>query len=437
MITYDDYILITDPWYYRKAFTTWTVKPPPFINPKLIIDLTKSKKLGFLISHHHFDHYDIEFLKKCNENTPIFITDFCENKEEKLPAVKSLYNSLIKHCNMKNIIEVSIGENKYVNFGPFKIMALRRPVPYVIDGILIAQTPDSFIMHCADCWGIPEDSYAGRILKKIKPNNIPSIYMGQAGTASGWPLIYNCYTDDEKKIILKEKTTNMLKNIQNTCKIFNIDKALGYAHLSYVYVDDIDYFTKYNYKPISGKEANNLLNCNLFLELQPSSIVLPSNNFNIINLISTLDLIDNFEDNMIKEEIKKLKFQEEHKIIIDKWLESLAILANEKLKNKIINEEDINIIFEVIITSDLNEETLYSNSIKLINGERKKIMKCKESIIVNVINGTIPFKDLDTGYLCEISRTPKEYYNSMFLMILGENAHSFFNCNIIDKDYNY
>ncbi len=166
MITHDDYILITDPWYIKKAFTTWTVKPPPFINPKLIIDITHSNKVGFLISHHHFDHYDIDFLKQCYKKTPIFITDFSKNEKEELPEVKALYNSLIEDCKMDNIIEIKIGEEK--SFGPFKLMSLRRPKPYTIDGILLVRSLDCFIIHGADCWGIDEDSYAWEDVKKNK-----------------------------------------------------------------------------------------------------------------------------------------------------------------------------------------------------------------------------------------------------------------------------
>ncbi len=44
LIYHNDYFLNTDPWYYKKAFTSWTVKPPPIINPKLMIDLTKTGK---------------------------------------------------------------------------------------------------------------------------------------------------------------------------------------------------------------------------------------------------------------------------------------------------------------------------------------------------------------------------------------------------------
>lgn len=435
LICHNNYILITDPWYYKKAFTSWTVKPPPIINPKLIIDLTKTGKLGFLISHHHFDHYDMEFIKKCDKNTPIFITDFCENKEEDLPEVKCLYNSLIEHCKMKNIIEIPIGENSFHQFGPFKLRSLRRPKPYTIDGMITVESPDCFIMHCADCWGIKEDSYAGRILKKIKPSHLPSIYMGQAGTASGWPLIYYCYEEEEKKVILKNKTKKMVINIYETCKTFKIDKALGYAHMSYVFANGIDFFSKYNYAPIKGKEANEIINDNVFLDIQPSSIVIPSNNFNIINLIPTMDFANCFEDNMISTPVNEYKFTHYFKEKLDNWMDALILFVNEKLNEGVVVENDIDLVFTVkICKNDNSDVILYEKSVSFINSKREKIMKCNENNIGNIINGIIPFKDLDVGYLAEFSRKPKEYYNDMFFMLLSMHAHKYFNCNVIDSE---
>ena len=125
LISNGDYALLTDPWFLKKAFTSWTTKPPPIINPKLIIDMTKSGKLGIIISHHHFDHYDIDFIKQCAKNTPIIIADFSKDEKYNFPEVKTLYNSLQVHCSMENIIEIPVGENHTFTFGPFTIHKLR------------------------------------------------------------------------------------------------------------------------------------------------------------------------------------------------------------------------------------------------------------------------------------------------------------------------
>ena len=239
LISNQDYILLTDPWFLKKAFTSWTTKPPPVVNPKLLIDMSKSGKLGIIISHHHFDHYDIDFIKQCAKDTPIIIADFSESKEYNFPEVKTLYNSLKKHCHMENIIEIPIGEKCSFKFGPFKIQKLRETSHDTIDSITTIATNDCFIIHGNDATGVPNDSPAADILRKIKPPNLPSIWMGQGGTANGWPLNYYCYSKHEKKNILDAKNLTLIKEMQETCKMFGIDKALLYAHLSHVLINEL------------------------------------------------------------------------------------------------------------------------------------------------------------------------------------------------------
>jgi len=428
LIKKNDYYLITDPWYCSKAFTTWTVKPAPIINPNFISDLTNSGKLGFLISHHHFDHYDLVFLKKCNKNTPIFIVDFEKDDENNLPEVKALFNSLKNDCLMNNIHEIKVGLN--VNFGPFKIHGFRRNIPYVIDGILCIETDKEFFVHGADCWGFKKNSYEGNIFEKIKPINKFSIFMGQGGTASGWPIIYNNYSFEEKINILANKNKNMLKNILQTCLDFNIDKALPYAHLSSVYLNDKDILKEYNYKPISGKEANILLETNIFLEIEPSSLIIFEEEIKIINIFDIFNNYNYFKDNMIGNEIQKYSFTDENKIIIDNYLFELNNFIQDKINTKkvLTNDVNINFIIKIHDDNDINK-IVYSNSIQLVDGLREKQLICSETIIGNIINKKIPFKDLDVGYLANFIRNP-DYYNSIFLMLLSEFSHNFFKCNI-------
>tara|TARA_B100001057_G_C22860217_1_gene954216 strand:- start:2084 stop:3430 length:1347 start_codon:yes stop_codon:yes gene_type:complete len=434
LIIKDEYFLLTDPWFLKKAFTSWTTKPPSVINPKLLIDLTKSGKLGIIISHHHFDHYDIDFIKQCNKYTPIFIADFCENKKYNFPEVKVLYNSLIKDCEMKNIIEIPIGEEYFHNFGPFKIRKLRETSHDIIDSITTIESNDCFIIHGNDATGVPINSPAAKILKKIKPDNLPSIWMGQGGTANGWPLNYFCYNKNEKKEILEAKNLKLINEVYQTCKTFNIDKAILYAHLSHVVINGYDFFKEYNYVPCSGKKANKITNSNIFLDIQPSSIVIPSAKFNIINLIPTMDLVEYFEDNMRNTPFNNYIFDDIMHKKLNLWLDDLELFCKNENKKGNVNDEDIDLVFKIIITDNIDENNvLYERQLKFINGTREKILKCNVSLIGNILNGKIPFKDLSVGYLGQWSRKPKDYYNFNFLAkILNKHTHTYFKCNVLD-----
>jgi hypothetical protein len=138
---------------------------------------------------------------------------------------------------------------------------------------------------------------------------------------------------------------------------------------------------------------------------------------------------------MISTRLNKYKFDNFFSDRLNDWLSSFIIFCEQKLKESKIVEQDIDLIFEIIIYKDDDKDNiLYEKKIKLANGTRKKTLTCSESVIGNIIHGIIPFKDLDVGYLAEFSRTPKDYYNDMFLMVLGIHSHSFFNCNIIDTE---
>ena len=433
LINHNDYFLLTDPWFLKKAFTSWTTKPPPFINPKFLIDLSKSGKLGLIISHHHFDHYDIDFVKQCCPITPIFIADFSENKKYNFPEVKTLYKSLKEHCKMKNITEIEIGEDYFHKFGPFKIRKLRDTSHDIIDSITTIETSDCFIIHGNDATGINLNSPSAKILKKIKPNNLPSLWMGQGGTANGWPLNYFCYTKEERKTILAEKNKKLVSEIYNTCKEFNIDKGMLYAHLSFVNINGFDYFKEYDYIPLVGNQANDYTKSNKFLDVQPSSIIIPSNNFQVINLVPSIELCNYFCDNMRNTPYNKYTFNENMKMKLDDWLKELTNFCIIEKQKGNVSSEDIDLIFKVLIVEDNSDKLLYKNEIKFENGTREKVLKCNISLIGNVLDGYIPFKDLSVGYLAEWSRTPKNYYNFNFLSkILNNFNHYYFKCNVID-----
>ena len=117
------------------------------------------------------------------------------------------------------------------------------------------------------------------------------------------------------------------------------------------------------------------------------------------------------------------------------WLiEDLSSFCKNELTQGNVNKEDIDLIFKLVIVDDKDEnKILYQNELKFINGTRQKELKCNVSLIGNILNGIIPFKDLSVGYLGQWSRKPTNYYNFNFLSkILAKQTHTYFNCNVID-----
>ena len=76
-------------------------------------------------------------------------------------------------------------------------------------------------------------------------------------------------------------------------------------------------------------------------------------------------------------EINKIHFKK-----LNDWINGLKFFINNQLEQNKINEKDIDLKFKIVIYSNKNEQNiLYENEITFINGIRKKILKCSETII--------------------------------------------------------
>ena len=116
------------------------------------------------------------------------------------------------------------------------------------------------------------------------------------------------------------------------------------------------------------------------------------------------------------------------------WLTDLNLFCDKEYKKGNVTEEDIDLIFKLVIVDDKDENNvMFQRDLKFRNGTREKALKCSVSLIGNILNGIIPFKDLSVGYLGQWSRKPKNYYNFNFLSkILAKQTHTYFKCNVLD-----
>src|SRR5439155_12328564 len=76
------------------------------------------------------------------------------------------------------------------SFGPFAF----RSFPHhdsPTDAALTVESPEAFLFHGNDAWTLSED--AARRLREVKPRGKADLFMGQGGTASGYPLAYFCF----------------------------------------------------------------------------------------------------------------------------------------------------------------------------------------------------------------------------------------------------
>jgi hypothetical protein len=435
VIRYGEYILVTDPYFITPAFTTWKTSPCATMSLDALISLSYSKKLAFVISHSHEDHYDINFLKKCYSETPVFICKFPKD---------DFKTSLLKDCNLVNITEIVSYELTPTKWGPFEMNAWLDPGSD-FDSVISIASPDSFIFHGNDCWGITNEIQGSSIMNvKNRYSDRKSLFMGQGGTASGWPLNYFCYSETEKIKLLEKKVENMVKTIAESCKTYNFDRALAYAMLTRIDIPEKNY--SFQTQTMTGNYANFITSSNLFINLHPGDVYIPKE-MRVIKILGTLDHLKLFTNNMgtsphFGKELTKSEWFElgyhqicenfVKKIIPQQIKSELDKDDDEKFPQHKTEEgkwveNDFDLIFKLIITDNYKNNTVIDEiSISMFEATREKILRVPGNIMALVCKGNIPFRDLYIGYLGEFSRKPRNIYNKHFFQALIKSAGSYF-----------
>lgn len=434
-IRYKEHILVTDPWYIKPAFTTWKTSPCATLSVDALSTMSYGGKLGFLISHAHGDHYDPEFLKLCWPGSPVFICKFPNSQ---------FRTSLQNDCGLNNVTEITSYDEAGVKWGPFNLNAWLDPGSD-FDSLLSIKCPDAFIFHGNDAWGIT-DQKLGDSVARVKSNcgRCRSLFMGQGGTASGWPLTYFCYTEDEKTQLLTRKVEQMVSSIHKTCDKYEFDRALAYAMLSRIDLPG----KRYSFKTptMTGKRANNLCGSSLFLDLHPGDVYIPRDD-RVVKILGSLKYTEMFQNNMGEspdfgpdiafENWVEEGYHELCKSFVTKTLpEYIAaeLGKDSSMKNpqqltecgKWV-EKDFDLRFKLLITNNYQENKIVDEiSVCLYKGTREKVLRVPGKIMAKVCNGEIPFRDLYIGYLAEFSRTPKSVYNYHFIQAMHGCGVAFF-----------
>ena len=177
---------VCDPWVSELGgfLARWHQYPP---NSNL--DLNKLKKADFIyISHFHRDHFDKNFLKHFDKNTPFFIANYFSKK----------FIEEIKDLGFTNITELNDWEKYSIN-DDLKITLIKEPTLYKDDSTLIIESNENKIFNKNDCYLSPE------IMEKLSKINFDIIFSQFSG-AMHYPAIYNYE---------KSKKDEISKNIRN------------------------------------------------------------------------------------------------------------------------------------------------------------------------------------------------------------------------------
>jgi CMP-N-acetylneuraminate monooxygenase len=432
LIIYKGCKILTDPWFFGPAFSNgWWLKEPPTLDFKKIIDDVDI----VYISHNHPDHLHIETLGYIKKNMQIITPKFKSGSTSKL--LKRIGFKNIKLCEFNKVY--SVNENfdfSILKSGDFK--------------------DDSGIFFNINNKKILLNVDSNNLNGGIVPKNIDLLLSSYAGGASGFPLCFENYSDDEKKrILLRNKNAQftMVTNLINktNCKIF-----MPYAGFFSESATRDKHIKKNNQK----NKIDRLILFYKNKEHKPK--IVDHQEFDTIRLSSQKKEI------FLKQNIKQPLYKFDKKYV-DKYIKKMKTnykvsTENEKYTFEYFKNSNFksNIYLFIILTDDNFNQNKYgffvnfckkniivskSSSKNLFEKFKKKnnksdinylMIKVREDSFFNTIINKLPWEDLLIGFQCKINRKPNIYNNDFwyhFTNLYIDNVNFRFEnpCNKCDR----
>jgi len=205
LIENDQTFLLIDPWLSNKGafFGSWFQYPKNHhLRDELI--LLSAKKPGYVFfTHEHQDHFDLETLNLLDSNTKVIIPEYKD---------RYLYNTI--KDNGFVCLEISEGTD-FPLCSQMSVNVFISEVGINRDSAILVKTDDFTLFNQNDC----------KIFDRLHEIKEPITYYSvQFSGATGHPVCYTNYTDEEKAAISRQKNKN---------KISNVVKAIGVLQPKY------------------------------------------------------------------------------------------------------------------------------------------------------------------------------------------------------------
>ncbi|PRY13301.1 CMP-N-acetylneuraminate monooxygenase [Pontibacter ummariensis] len=378
--------IITDPWLFGPAFMTgwWLAAPSPQESVELL------KKADYVyISHNHPDHLHAETLALLPRDITIITPKFRSGSSEKF--LRNLGFTQVKALNFLDIFELTPGfQVSLLKSGDFR--------------------DDSGLYVCANGHELLLTVDSNFLNAHELPKNVDLLMTSFAGGASGFPLCYEGYTEEEKVAVLKRNRnaikSNVLKYVQETTPRY----YMPYAGMFSEYAERDKYIKDLNLKNTFG-DYEKILGRLSVTTLRPDSAkVIEFRDGDLTSKAVETTYLDK-EDctyyiNKFKEE-----FQYDPGAIVD-YLKSsgfrgkqiLQIIPTDDLHQeivgKIIYADFYHDVYKVIDKEDL---------VAKVEGYKVMQLRIRAEVIMCVIENYLPWEDLSIGFQMRASRFPNEY----------------------------
>lgn len=401
LISYKNIKILTDPWFVGPAFCNgwWLKQYPKFNINKLIKDIDY-----IFISHNHPDHLHIETLKMFKKETKIITPKFPSNSTR----------ILIQRLGFKNIYDLSFNnvhsiENEDILFTILKSGDFRE------DSGIYFQVNGKKILLNVDC---------NNLNVGVLPENIDLLMSSFAGGASGFPLCFEDYSEQEKESILIRNKKSLHSMVTRLIKLTKCKYFIPYA----------GYFSE---KAERDKFIFQNNKKNTFQDLRHLS---KNTNCKIIDFEENDTIIFGKKTILKKKNRKKIE-QKKEKTEIENYInftkKTFSKLSNDYIKNYFINsgfKDDLTLYLlptndkfeflkngyvidfsdDKIFFKNLKSEKILSKYKNSSNGLSKHLfMKVRNESLNMVLANKLPWEDLLIGFQCRIMRKPN-IYNANF-----------------------
>ncbi len=415
----------TDPWAIGPAFNSgWWLKYP-----------TKNdweKELNscdfIYVSHNHPDHLHPQTLNKIDKNIPIVVPNFISDSTGKY----------ISSLGFKRIFRLEFNK-EYKLSGTDLFLSILKSGDFREDSGIYFSIGNLTCLFDVD----------SNIINFNKLPNVDVYASSFGGGASGYPLMFENYTKQERKKIL-EKEKLIIKNFKyKTIKEIQPKYFIPYASYfeeKLIRDKEIKKMNKKNtvndYKSLTKNMKINILEIPKYdlFEFKNHRLVSYTN----IKSLPTKDLkpekyLSYFKNNYALFDLEYIKYYFKN----SKFCDQLILIINLVDDNFDSSFEKFLIDFSSskIIFKKLNEV----NFVKIKNKyKNKKILylKCRKESFLHTVYNMNPWEDLLIGFQCKVKRFPNSYNINFWnhftnIYIKSKNIRKINNCNSCEKINHY
>lgn len=378
--------LITDPWLFGPAFMTgwWLAEP----SPQDAVELLKRVNYVF-VSHNHPDHLHAETLALLPRNKTILTPNFTSKSSEQF--LLNLGFTQVKAVEFSVLFELTPGfQFSILKSGDFR--------------------DDAGLYVCANGHELLLTVDSNALNAHVLPKGLDLLMTSFAGGASGFPLCYEDYTEEEKIAIIKRNRnavrSMVLKYVQET----NPQYYMPYAGMFSEYAERDNYIKSLNQK-------NTVADYEKLLERLPVTVIKP-NSGNLIefeNGIFRSRAVDTIllekEDNTFYSDKIKEEFTFDAAAVIQ-YLKASGFRSKQIVQ--IIPTDDTfqHITGEIVFADFYNDEYKVIAEEDLLNqleGFRVMQLRIRSEIIMCVVENHLPWEDMSIGFQIRASRFPNDY----------------------------